>query len=120
MTPLPLEGEQLELTDKAGWTETADQLELTNAQAELAALLHEKELSVTTFDNCPTCGRRITDYDTTGCEGTSGQRYCLAHVPPDRRASEFPDVPADAWPLETWEPPCILCGAEPHAPGQCR
>lgn len=32
-------------------------------------------------DNCPTCGRRITDTDPAGCETESGQRYCLVHLP---------------------------------------
>jgi hypothetical protein len=32
------------------------------------------------LDRCPTCGRRITDYDPDGCETPSGQRYCLTHV----------------------------------------
>ena len=35
-------------------------------------------------DLCPTCGRRITDYDMTGCETPSGQRWCMEHLPPDQ------------------------------------
>lgn len=33
------------------------------------------------IDNCPECGRRITDWDMTGCEAPDGQRWCLIHVP---------------------------------------
>ena len=36
------------------------------------------------LDNCPTCGRRITDFDMTGCETDSGQRWCLVHLPHSR------------------------------------
>lgn len=95
------------------------------------------------LDLCPSCGFRIRDYDPEGCEGISGQRYCRPHVPVELRAIEFPDIPADAWPLRSGfdlpadltnsqaelaallhenelEIPCILCGAAPHAPGQCR
>lgn len=32
------------------------------------------------LDNCPTCGRRITDVDPDGCETGFGQRFCLAHL----------------------------------------
>lgn len=35
------------------------------------------------LDNCPACGRRISDLDPDGCELESGQRYCLAHAPAD-------------------------------------
>lgn len=37
--------------------------------------------TATSADNCPTCGRRITDYDDNGCEAPWGQRYCLEHLP---------------------------------------
>jgi hypothetical protein len=33
------------------------------------------------MDNCPTCGKRILDWDEKGCEAPSGQRYCLVHLP---------------------------------------
>ena len=32
-----------------------------------------------TPDNCPTCGRRIGDYDDDGMEDFDGQRWCRAH-----------------------------------------
>jgi hypothetical protein len=35
------------------------------------------------MDNCPTCGKRIYDFDEEGCEAPSGQRYCREHVPAD-------------------------------------
>lgn len=37
------------------------------------------------LDNCPTCGRRITDFDMTGVEGIGdgGQRWCIKHLPDD-------------------------------------
>ena len=34
-----------------------------------------------TLDNCPTCGRPISDVDPMGCETATGQRYCLDHLP---------------------------------------
>lgn len=30
-------------------------------------------------DNCPTCDRRIYDYDDNGMEHESGQRWCRSH-----------------------------------------
>jgi hypothetical protein len=36
-------------------------------------------------DNCPTCGKRITDVDEGGCEAPNGQRYCIDHLPDDVR-----------------------------------
>jgi hypothetical protein len=34
----------------------------------------------TSPDNCPTCGRRITDFDELGCEAPDGQRWCIEHA----------------------------------------
>jgi hypothetical protein len=31
------------------------------------------------LDNCPTCGRRITDTDDRGMEADNGQRWCIVH-----------------------------------------
>lgn len=39
------------------------------------------------LDHCPTCGRRITDFDPNGCELDSGQRWCLDH---GREANALP------------------------------
>lgn len=36
-----------------------------------------------TLDDCPSCGKRITDADPGGCETPTGQRYCLDHLPRD-------------------------------------
>lgn len=38
-------------------------------------------MSAHTFDDCPTCGKNITDVDPGGCEAENGQRYCLDHLP---------------------------------------
>lgn len=35
------------------------------------------------LDHCPVCGRRIYDFDMTGCEGDDAQRWCVAHLPED-------------------------------------
>lgn len=32
------------------------------------------------LDNCPTCDRRITDFDANGCELDNAQRWCLDHL----------------------------------------
>lgn len=37
------------------------------------------------MDNCPVCGKRISDWDPEGCELPSGQRACLAHLTPAQR-----------------------------------
>lgn len=31
-------------------------------------------------DKCPTCWRWIKDFDMTGCEAPSGQRWCVRHL----------------------------------------
>lgn len=35
------------------------------------------------LDLCPECGRKILDFDMTGCEDDSGQRWCVQHLPED-------------------------------------
>lgn len=35
----------------------------------------------TDLDHCPTCGKRIKDFDEGGCESSYGQRFCLVHFP---------------------------------------
>lgn len=32
------------------------------------------------LDHCPTCGRRIRDYDDDGMEAITGQRWCIEHA----------------------------------------
>lgn len=41
-------------------------------------------------DECPGCGRWISDLDPEGCEATWGQRYCLRHLP-DRAPGDDPE-----------------------------
>lgn len=48
------------------------------------------------LDRCPTCGRRITDYDDDGCESPDGQRYCRAHVAVDELLGEARRLIANA------------------------
>ena len=43
------------------------------------------------LDHCPTCGRRIKDYDMTGREDESGQRHCVAHPLRRDRVIEWVD-----------------------------
>jgi hypothetical protein len=31
------------------------------------------------MDNCPVCGRHISDFDMTGREDKRGQRWCVEH-----------------------------------------
>jgi hypothetical protein len=31
-------------------------------------------------DECPTCGKRIKDFDELGCEAPDGQRWCVEHA----------------------------------------
>lgn len=37
------------------------------------------------LDHCPTCGKKITDYDMTGMEAGDGQRWCVDHAPQEVR-----------------------------------
>lgn len=32
------------------------------------------------LDHCPTCDRRVGDWDESGMEASDGQRWCLDHV----------------------------------------
>jgi hypothetical protein len=32
------------------------------------------------LDDCPSCGKRIKDFDELGCEDGSGQRWCVGHA----------------------------------------
>jgi hypothetical protein len=42
------------------------------------------------LDSCPTCNKRIFDFDDDGCESNSGQRYCYPHhVPTDCRCFDI-------------------------------
>lgn len=41
------------------------------------------------LNHCPSCGRSITDFDMTGCETGSGQRFCIAHLTPDADAELY-------------------------------
>lgn len=52
------------------------------------------------LDRCPTCSRRINDFDPKGCELESGQRWCLVHLPfATRWRLEHPDdAEAPAYP----------------------
>lgn len=40
-------------------------------------------LGAPSLDHCPECGRRITDFDMSGCEDDTAQRWCVAHLPDD-------------------------------------
>lgn len=51
-------------------------------------------------DNCPSCGRRISDYDPEGCEAPTGQRYCLIHVPDEVKRAAAAEMGLEAWPVE--------------------
>jgi len=50
-------------------------------------------------DNCPTCGRRIKDFDMTGREDESGQRHCVEH-PLEREVEHVDDGLGDEFEAE--------------------
>ncbi|MCV7174836.1 hypothetical protein [Mycolicibacterium sphagni] len=41
------------------------------------------------LDHCPVCGRRIVDFDMSGCEDDAAQRWCVAHVPDDHPMADL-------------------------------
>lgn len=43
----------------------------------------DEDLGAPSLDDCPECGRRITDFDMSGCEDDTAQRWCVAHLPDD-------------------------------------
>jgi hypothetical protein len=47
-------------------------------------------MSKHSLDNCPRCGRRITDYDVRGREADNGQRDCNGPCPGDDWADVVP------------------------------
>jgi len=62
---------------------------------------------MSTLDHCPTCRRRITDFDNDGCETESGQRYCLRHVP----HADYPHEPGRLHDCPACQVQCFCTGA---------
>jgi hypothetical protein len=49
--------------------------------ARKSQLLPGRGAKTASLDDCPTCGRRITDVDDNGLEANDGQRWCRDHAP---------------------------------------
>lgn len=64
--------------DERGLPEGFERLFL-NAREIVGA--HKRDAGGPGLDWCPTCGRRIRDFDEDGMEADDGQRWCQRHAP---------------------------------------